>query len=168
MHARITLKEMSEFDAELVFKSWGHNSENFTYLSAPPQRSIEDAQHYIDGILNTGANLCSHIVLGGSRVVGLVKAKIDSHRALIGYVIDQEYWGRGIATTAVMEFLPAVKENSKIERIWATCAINNPGSSRVLEKCGFIREGVLRKWIVYPKQGKQPHDNYSYYLGRGV
>jgi RimJ/RimL family protein N-acetyltransferase len=103
-----------------------------------------------------------HIVT--DRTVGLIKAKLDGHRALVGYVIDEPFWGQGIATAALRQMVYLLRENSKIQRIWAACATDNPGSSAVLEKCGFIREGILRNWIVYPAQGPEPQDNFSYYL----
>jgi RimJ/RimL family protein N-acetyltransferase len=40
--------------------------------------------------------------------------------------------------------------------------LDNPASARVLEKCGFEREGILRNWAVYPALGDRATDNYSY------
>lgn len=33
---------------------------------------------------------------------------------------------------------------------------------------GFVREGVLRRWVVYPARGWEPQDSYSYYLPENV
>jgi ribosomal-protein-alanine N-acetyltransferase len=55
--------------------------------------------------------------------------------------------------TAVVEALPNVL------RVWATCALDNPASARVLEKCGYEREGILRNWVTYPAQGNRAFDN---------
>ena len=161
----IELVKVSGNDARLIFDSWGYNPENFRYLSTAPQKNVADARQYLDRALLYGNDLVFHIKHSESkRIVGLIKAKIEGHRALVGFVIDQPFWGQGVATRAVMQFIPLLKRDPAISRIWATCAINNIGSSRVLEKCGFLREGILKNWIIYPVQGCDAHDNFSYYL----
>lgn len=163
----IKLKPVSRNDAELIFESWGKNHENFLFLSTKPQKSIEDTQAYIDTITADIDAPCFHITDAQTgAVLGLIKAKIEQHKALVGYVVDYRFWGKGVATQATRAMLDILKERPTIKRIWATCAIDNYGSSRVLEKCGFIREGVLRNWIVYPLQGNEPQDNFSYYYDK--
>lgn len=165
MDSTIELIEATKNDAKHVFDSWGHNRANFRYLSAPPQSSIADAQAYLDRVLANPADPAFHIAFGSAgEIVGFIKAKVEVHRALVGYVVNEAYWGRGIATAALKKMVSILRGNPSISRIWATCATDNPGSSAVLEKCGFVREGILRRWIVYPAQGPQPRDNYSYYL----
>jgi RimJ/RimL family protein N-acetyltransferase len=52
---------------------------------------------------------------------------------LVGYWIGKEYWGRGIATAALQEFLTHLK----MRPLHAYVAKHNKASIRVLEKCGF-------------------------------
>ena len=47
-------------------------------------------------------------------------------------------------------------------RIGAVCDVDNIGSARVLEKSGFVREGLLRRWLVHPNISDEPRDCYSY------
>ena len=54
-------------------------------------------------------------------------------RPLVGYWIGKEYWGRGIATRALSEFLNHVTARPLHARV----AKHNRASIRVLEKCGF-------------------------------
>lgn len=165
MGAGIELQKAERGDAKRIFESWGYHEPNFRYLSAPPQRSIQDAQGYLDKIMENPKNPIFHIVEKAENItVGLIKAKLEGHRALVGYVINEPYWGRGIAATALEAMIGELRKNSMVRRIWATCATNNPASIAVLEKCEFVREGILRNWIVYPAQGDNPHDNYSYSL----
>jgi RimJ/RimL family protein N-acetyltransferase len=51
----------------------------------------------------------------------------------ISYWIDREYWGKGIATEALKQFLPMIT----IRPLYARAAKDNIGSRLVLEKCGF-------------------------------
>ncbi|XP_011621666.1 uncharacterized protein LOC105420264 [Amborella trichopoda] len=71
-------------------------------------------------------------------------------RAEVGYVLASKYWGQGIATHAVKMVVSTVfKEKPGLERIEATVDVENVGSQRVLEKVGFKREGLLRKYLIH-------------------
>ena len=165
MEHRVKLIEASNCydDAKLIFTSWGRNSGNFTYLSTRPLLSVAQARHFLETTLAHGSGNCFHINYG-NQTVGFIKAKIEDHRALIGYIVEQKFWGRGIATESLRQFLFHLSADKRLLRIWATCAIDNPGSVKVLEKNGFVREGVLKNWIFYPVQGDRPQDNYCYVL----
>ena len=47
-------------------------------------------------------------------------------------------------------------------RIGSVCDVENVGSARVLEKSGFVREGLLRRWLLHPNISDEPRDCYSY------
>ncbi|XP_016444312.1 uncharacterized protein LOC107769600 [Nicotiana tabacum] len=71
-----------------------------------------------------------------------------SCRAELGYELAHKYWGKGIVTRAVKMVATTIfSEWSNLERIEAFVDIDNKGSQRVLEKVGFLREGVLRKFM---------------------
>lgn len=58
----------------------------------------------------------------------------------VGYWLGREFWGRGIATAALTQFLQIVT----VRPLHAVLAPHNVASRRVLEKCGFrfeIEEG---------------------------
>ena len=157
----IDFKPLGLNDAVLIQQSWGMRSENFTYLSSVVLNSTALAQSYIEQALENPASRAYHVVYDG-QICGLVKAIVNGNHALIGYVLDKSYWGRGIASAAVHFVTAEQIQDKTIQRIWATCAIENIGSQRVLEKCGYIREGILKNWIIYPCQGSQAHDNFVY------
>ena len=52
----------------------------------------------------------------------------------MGYWIGKEYWGKGVATQALAQFL----EDVKTRPLYAHVAKHNIASRRVLEKCGFV------------------------------
>ena len=58
----------------------------------------------------------------------------------VGYWLGREYWGKGIATQALTEFLKEIKSRP----LYAHVAKHNIGSKRVLEKCGFTVAGEDR------------------------
>src|SRR5262245_28397812 len=81
-------------------------------------------------------------------VAGNVGSWEDEGHRLVGYWLGKAFWGKGIATQALTQFL-------KIDTgpIKAHVAKTNVASIRVLEKCGFVMvgEGVpggdVGEWI---------------------
>ena len=158
----IELKPVDLADAEIIFRAWGRHPENFAYLTARVFSSVSDAQRYLKDLFPTPESRAFHIVDPANGEIGIVKATINEPRAQIGYVVHKPFWGQGVATSAVRQVTEIIETLPNISRIWATCAIQNPASERVLEKCGFQREAVLKNWVIYPAQGNRPFDNYSY------
>ncbi|WP_019156027.1 GNAT family N-acetyltransferase [Robertmurraya massiliosenegalensis] len=63
----------------------------------------------------------------------------------IGYDLDSEYWGKGYMTEAVGKVVEYGFNEMELNRIEAFYFPLNYASKRVLEKNGFIEEGLLRK-----------------------
>ena len=82
-------------------------------------------------------------------VIG-IEMRDDVYRKapLLGYWLAEEYWGRGIMTEVVKLVAGYAFENLDIVRLQSGVLANNPGSMRVLEKAGFLKEGVLRNNII--------------------
>lgn len=71
----------------------------------------------------------------------------DRCRADIGYAVAAKYWGQGIATRALkMAIVEAFKEFPRVLRLQGFVEAENKASQRVLEKLGFLREGLLRNY----------------------
>jgi RimJ/RimL family protein N-acetyltransferase len=158
----IELRSVEASDAEIIFEAWGRYPENFAYLTARVFADVGEAQEYLTKLFPTPQSKAFHILDSSGRVVGIVKAAIVEHRAQIGYVVHRPFWGQGLATAAVRRVVEIVEAAPGISRIWATCALDNLASARVLEKSGFQREGILKNWVIYPAQGGRAFDNYSY------
>ncbi|KAM2046352.1 hypothetical protein TB1_009912 [Malus domestica] len=72
----------------------------------------------------------------------------DRHKADMGYALAARYWGQGITAKAVRIALSQVfKDYPDLVRLQSFVAVENKASQRVLEKVGFQREGVLRKYL---------------------
>lgn len=68
--------------------------------------------------------------------------------AQFGYWLGEAYWGKGIVTAAVKRVVPYAMERFKLVRLESPVFQWNPASMRVLEKCGFKREAVLRASVL--------------------
>jgi len=65
----------------------------------------------------------------------------------LGYWIGQPHAGKGYMTAALRVLLPTLFGELNLHRIEAACIPTNQSSIRVLEKCGFAREGLARRYL---------------------
>jgi [ribosomal protein S5]-alanine N-acetyltransferase len=68
--------------------------------------------------------------------------------AEIGYFIGEPYWNKGIATKAVKLIVEYGFKELGLARIHTGVFDYNEASMRVLEKCGFERDGVFKKAVI--------------------
>ena len=64
----------------------------------------------------------------------------------VAYLIDKDYWNRGIATEASMNSLRFGFEEVGLERIIALAFPENAASRRVMEKIGMTLESMIYIW----------------------
>ncbi len=64
-----------------------------------------------------------------------------------GYWLGESFWGRGVMTAAAGALKDHLVRSGQFARLQATVFAWNPASMRVLEKIGFVREGVLCKSV---------------------
>ena len=69
-----------------------------------------------------------------------------SFQAEIGYELSQAYWRKGIMTEALTAIIKFGFEKMELNRIAATVMLGNTASMKLLEKLGFIEEGILREY----------------------
>lgn len=74
-------------------------------------------------------------------------AKAHAVRGDLSYILAKEYWGLGIMTQVTPLAVEAGFQQFRLARIQAYTLTTNIGSQRVLEKCGFQREGLLRNFV---------------------
>lgn len=64
----------------------------------------------------------------------------DRKQAELGYWVGEPFWGKGIATEAASAVINFGFEKIGLEKVFATCHINNPGSIKVVEQNGLAKE----------------------------
>jgi [ribosomal protein S5]-alanine N-acetyltransferase len=84
-------------------------------------------------------------LLGGLSVSNVRRGVAQA--ASIGYWIGAPYVGRGHMTDAVKAMLPFAFGTLGLHRLEAACLPHNLPSTRVLEKAGFKREGMARRYL---------------------
>jgi [ribosomal protein S5]-alanine N-acetyltransferase len=65
----------------------------------------------------------------------------------LGYWIGAAYARQGYMTAAVRAVIPFVFDSLELHRLEAACLPNNTASVKLLERTGFTREGVARRYL---------------------
>ena len=65
----------------------------------------------------------------------------------LGYWIGEPYARQGYMSAAVRALVPAAFDLLRLHRVEAACIPTNVASIRLLEKCGFRREGYARSYL---------------------
>ena len=130
-----------------------------TRMAAFPARDRETFMAHWAKILGDDTVITSTILFG-DQVAGNIVCFEQSGRRLIGYWLGKHFWGKGIATRALSEFLAQVTSRP----LHAYVARSNPGSIRVLEKCGFTLSG---KDSGPGSSGGEPVEESLYVLDEG-
>lgn len=136
-HTLITLRQTQPADLESLFEFQLDKEAN--YLAAFSAKDPTDKKAYLEKYtkhLDDPAIHMQTILIDGVIAGSIVKFVMEGNTE-ITYWIDKKYWGKGIATLALNNFLTL--ENSR--PIFARTAFDNLGSQKVLEKCGFIKIG---------------------------
>ncbi|HKP48315.1 MAG TPA: GNAT family N-acetyltransferase [Pyrinomonadaceae bacterium] len=135
---KVKLRPSEEADLEFFFQFQLDEEDN--HLAAFTSKDPTDKKAYLekytkhlrDPTINNQTILLDEIIVGS-----IAKFVMNGH-AEITYWIDRNFWGKGIATKALNDFLTI--ENAR--PIFARVAFDNLGSQKVLEKCGFVKIGT--------------------------
>ena len=115
---------------------------------AAAQRQARMGERFEFGIWENGSSaLVGRISLGGISRGAL-------QNAYLGYGVDIEHGGRGIATKAVTLAVEVAFEDLGLHRVQAAVVPENTASARVLEKAGFREEGLARRYLFLDGQWK--------------
>jgi [ribosomal protein S5]-alanine N-acetyltransferase len=113
----------------------------------PHPYSVQDAEAFITAAAAVSPQTSFGIVVQGEVAgnVGLTPGH-DIHRKAseLGYFLGRKFWGRGIMTDVVRAVTRYAFDSLGMHRVFAVPYGRNTASARVLEKAGFVREGVMR------------------------
>lgn len=84
-------------------------------------------------------------LLGGLTIGYIRRGAAQS--CMIGYWMGEKYAGQGHMLSGLNLAIPFIHNRLQLHRIEAACIPDNWKSIRLLEKAGFMREGLLRKYL---------------------
>ncbi len=132
-----TLRETRASDLPVLFEQ--QSDPEARHMAAFTDEGPLDLEAFIarrSANMSDPRNTMHTIVVDGQVAGNLVSYLEDEHRE-VGYWLGKPFWGRGIATRALQQFLAIVTTRP----LYARAAKDNLASLRVLEKCGFTRYG---------------------------
>ena len=129
----ITLRDVMDTDIDIFFNQQLDEEANF--MAAFTAENPADEFAFKDHIkkVQLDQNVCMKTIVFGGRVAGHIASFERLNLPEVSYWLGKEFWGKGIATTALEEFLGQIS----IRPMYARVATDNRASIRVLEKCGF-------------------------------
>ena len=130
MNHTVQLRDVTADDLPIFFE---HQLDpEATQMAGFPSRDRENFMAHWTKILRD-ETVHVKTILYEARVAGNIVCWQQADRLLIGYWLGRDYWGQGIATQALSEFVQQVATRP----LYAYVALHNRASQRVLEKCGF-------------------------------
>uniref|UniRef100_UPI0040576BE5 GNAT family N-acetyltransferase n=1 Tax=Agathobacter sp. TaxID=2021311 RepID=UPI0040576BE5 len=150
---RLVLRQFQADDAKVAFRNWMSDDKVTEFLRWPTHKDVEvsksvmadwmeeyekDKAFYQWAIVPKDLNE----PIGTISVVDKNEKTDTVH---IGYCIGSKWWKNGYVSEAFAGIIPFFFEEVKAKRIEAQHDPNNPNSGKVMQKCGLVYEGTLRK-----------------------
>jgi RimJ/RimL family protein N-acetyltransferase len=146
------LRRWLEGDEESLQKHADNpNISTFLMDRFPYPYTIQDAISWVTFMQQQQPLTSFAIIINGQACGGIgvdLMDDVSRKTAEIGYWLGEPYWNRGIITEAVRILTDYAFKNLDIIRLQAGVFSKNSPSMRVLEKAGYVKEGILRNAVI--------------------
>jgi ribosomal-protein-alanine N-acetyltransferase len=144
--ARLLLRRPRLDDASNIFERYAGDLEVTRFLAWPRHQSIRDTDAFLQFSEQDWERWPAGPYLIESRQSGELLGGTGlgfrtPTEAVTGYVLARDAWGHGYATEALAAVIE-VADSLGVVTLSALCHAQHSTSQRVLEKCGFTRDGV--------------------------
>lgn len=156
---RLIIRPMTVLDVPSL-KTWMPDRSIYTYWGKKPSKGEMHPELLFEKTERQTKSF--HLGIsekGNNEVIGdLWVYLIENDRmAQIAIRLSKDKQGRGYGTEALSAMTRFCFENTELQRLWAQVDVRNIVSSRMLEKCGYTKEGLIR-------QGKMINTWCDYYV----
>lgn len=149
----LILRKFELSDAEAMYKNWGSDSEVTKFLTWGPMKDVDISKTVVKSWVEEYEKENFYqwaIVLkeNGEEpigTIGTVRQDEEIGMVHIGYCIGRIWWNRGITSEALDAIIKYFINEVKVNRIESRHDPLNPGSGKVMIKCGMKYEGTMRK-----------------------
>lgn len=156
----IILRELTDEDAEDYF-NYMTKSEMLPYLAqnnipSNLEQALDEVRYWGSLFTNRRSFYWAIALKDTNRLIGTAGFNSISQihsRAEISYDLDFDYWGKGMMLKSIKAILKFA-DYASIVRTQATVITDNIRSINTLERCGFIKEGILKKYELVNNQHK--------------
>lgn len=164
---RLILRNLHQDDKNDLFEIRS-NPATMQYIPRPLAKTVDDASQVITMILSfTSKNERINWAItekGTNKLIGLigyVNFKHESYRAEIGYVLNPNFTGKGIAQEALKAIVDYGFNVINLHSIEAIIHTHNQASIKLIEKSGFVKEAHFKDYVFH---NNQFHDEFVYSL----
>ena len=145
------MRSVCREDANSIYSIYSHR-QSCLDCGVKPLRTFRQTRALMDK-MTADRDAFAIVLKDNMQAVGFISVSKDTHRYnprryMLGYILAPEYRGQGIMPAAVKKAMRYAFLNLGADVVSAACFTGNKASQRVLEKCGFVREGCLRKEFV--------------------
>ena len=145
---RLILRNINNSDAEDIFE-YAQNPDVGPNAGWEPHKSIEESRAIMKAIFLRKNNAFGIVNKENNKLIGTIGLIKDPKRdnpmaMMLGYSLSKDYWDRGIMSEASKAIIEYGFNELGLEMITCCCYSYNKRSKRVIEKCGFIHEGIIR------------------------
>lgn len=149
---RLILRKVELNDLENIFE-FSSDPEVAHHMTWEVNKSKEDTLNHfvsvaIESYVKGQSDDLAIVHKESGKVIGtcsFIDWSNEHSNAEVGYVLNRNYWGFGLATETVHELIKFGFETIQLNRIQGKCDIDNFGSEKVMLKVGMSYEGTLRK-----------------------
>lgn len=151
---RLLLRRPISSDADAVFARYAGDPAVTRFLGWRTHRSVVDTRLFLACCdaewRQTGVGPYLIQSRENGELLGSASLRLASpQQGAVGYLLARDAWGRGYATEA-LQGLRDLAMYLGVLRLTAMCHPEHRASSRVMEKCGFTRDGLLRGHAQFP------------------
>ena len=145
---RLTLKMFTLDDAQDVYE-YASNPNVGPPAGWAPHKNVEESRRIIQEVFMPPEAWAIR-VKGEDKVVGVIalepdRLRPDANSRELGYNLAEDHWGKGYMTEAAKEVLRFAFCELGLDQVGICTSKVNRRSQRVIEKCGFVYEGTLRR-----------------------
>lgn len=148
---RLQLRRLERRDAQDIY-AYSKDPDVARYVLWQAQSSVSEAREYIRYMLGRYRRdepsswgiidkMDGHLI----GTIGYMNYDMENGVIEIGYSLAKWKWNQGYMTEALEKVIEYTFETMDVNRIEAMHEPENPASGRVMEKCGFKKEGLLRQ-----------------------
>lgn len=163
---RLHIRALERGDAARIFAAYGNDPDVARYMTWRLTGKLEDTQKYVDATVDAWEGKPVESASYGYRIeliesddlIGAIGFQPHNFQVAIGYNLVKKHWGKGYASEALEVLTEYLLELPSVFRVWAVHDIENHASGKVLERCGYQREGIAKRMSIHPNISLEPRD----------
>ncbi|PPK81495.1 RimJ/RimL family protein N-acetyltransferase [Lacrimispora xylanisolvens] len=143
---RLVIRKFTEHDGEDLYEYFS----NPKVLEFEPYKPYSREKSYSEAKRRADDQRFLAVCLKNGKLIGnFYFAKEEFETWEVGYVFNDQYWGKGYATEGLLALMKYGFHELGVRRMIAMCDPQNPHSWKLLERVGMRREGTLLKNVYF-------------------